>query len=110
MTKPLTAADVPLPLGATETSEWADVGTPDEFRLFYGPIRHIPELKCWNEVPASVTVEGTQLADGTVEDRFIRLTGVAWDDMLTSDLARKLSVALAEAADDLDRLGRGKAA
>jgi hypothetical protein len=95
---------VPIPIGATETSDWADIGTPTEFRSFAGPIRTIPNLFEWDGGPATVAVNGTQLTDGTVEERFIRVDGLGWDDMLTAETARALSTALAEAADDLDRL------
>ncbi|MDT5057713.1 hypothetical protein [Mycobacterium sp.] len=96
--------DVPLPAGATETSDWADVGSPDEFRSFTGPTWTIPGLQYSNGDDAAVFIYGTQLADGTVEERCIRLGGVHWDDELTSQTARLLSAALAAAADELDRL------
>jgi hypothetical protein len=99
-----TRYEAPTPEGATEVSEWADVGTPGEFRCFSGAIRTIPEIRYSDDVPASVSVDGTQLADGRVEERYIRVTGVSWEDMLTSGTARKLCVAIAAAADDLDRL------
>jgi hypothetical protein len=51
-----------------------------------------------------VSVDGTEIFDGAVEERCIRLTGVSWEDMLTSAVARKLATALAEAADDLGGL------
>ncbi|MGO4445771.1 hypothetical protein AB4Z42_20710 [Mycobacterium sp. 2YAF39] len=92
------------PTGATEVSDWADVGHPSEFRSFDGPIWTIPEVQYTNDAPARVFVSGTQLRDGTVEERCIRLEGVAWEDMLTSSVARKIATALAEAADKLDRL------
>jgi hypothetical protein len=94
----------PLPIGATEADDWADVGSPDEFRSFTGPTRTIPGLQCCNGDDAAVLIYGTQLADGTVEERCIRVAGVHWDDELTSQTARDLSAALAAAADDLDRL------
>lgn len=92
------------PNGATEVSDWADVGHPSEFRLFAGPMWTIPEVQYTNDAPARVVVSGTQLRDGTVEERCIRLEGVAWEDMLTSSVARRIATALAAAADDLDRL------
>jgi hypothetical protein len=63
-----------------------------------------PGLQYSNGDDAAVLIYGTQLADGTVEERCIRLGGVHWDDELTSQTARVLSAALAAAADDLDRL------
>ncbi|WP_041781852.1 hypothetical protein [Mycolicibacterium chubuense] len=54
--------------------------------------------------PATVTLFGTQLHDGTVEDRCIRVGGVHEDDELDSETARRLGQALLDAADDLDRL------
>ncbi|UUO03848.1 hypothetical protein M4D79_14100 [Mycolicibacterium novocastrense] len=100
-----TTPPVPWPLGATEVTEWADVGKPEQFRCFAGPIREIPEIRYTRDnVPATVSIDGTQLLDGTVEERCIRLQGISWEDMLTSDVARKIATALAEAADDLDRL------
>lgn len=109
MTGMSTATDAPWPTGATEVSDWADVGKPDEFGSFDGPIWTIPEVVQDHRdgTPARVFVSGTQLRDGTVEERCIRLEGVAWEDMLTSSVARKISTSLAEAADDLARLGSG---
>lgn len=49
-------------------------------------------------------VNGTQLGDGTVEDRCIRVYGVHGDDMLSSETARVLGRALLAAASELDRL------
>jgi hypothetical protein len=71
-----TRYEAPTPEGATEVSEWADVGTPGEFRCFSGAIRTIPEIRYSDDVPANVSVDGTQLADGRVEERYIRVTGV----------------------------------
>jgi hypothetical protein len=34
---------VPMPLGATEVTDWVDVGKPEQFRCFAGPTREIPE-------------------------------------------------------------------
>lgn len=82
----------------------ADVGKPEQFRCLAGPIRHIPDIRYKDGEPATVSIDGTQLFNGVVEERCIRLTGVSWEDMVTSEVARKLSTALAEAADDLDRL------
>ncbi|MBY0287489.1 MAG: hypothetical protein K2X52_10105 [Mycobacteriaceae bacterium] len=98
----MTAVD--WPAGATDVSDWADVGKPEEFRSFDGPIWTIPEIQYTNDAPARVFVSGTQLRDGTIEERCIRLEGVAWEDMLASDTARTLSRALLSAADVLDRL------
>ncbi|OBF41818.1 hypothetical protein A5724_04735 [Mycobacterium sp. ACS1612] len=39
----------------------------------------------------TVSVDGTQLIDGTVEERCSRLQGVSWEDMLTTSVARKLA-------------------
>jgi hypothetical protein len=100
--------NVPIPAGATDISEWADVGHPDEFRSFTGPTWTIPGLQYSSGEDAAVLIYGTQLADGTVEERCIRLGGVHWDDELTSQTARVLSAALAAAADDLDRLTGGQ--
>jgi hypothetical protein len=77
----------PLPIGATEADEWPDVGGPDEFRTFTGPTRTIPGLHTWDGSRGLVLVCGTQLADGTVEERYIKVLGVAWDDELTSQTA-----------------------
>ena len=104
MTNTIAAAPVPWPLGATEVTDWADVGKPEQFRCFAGPIREVPELRYSDDCPVTVSIDGTQLLNGTVEERCIRLTGISWEDMLTSSSARKLATVLAEAADDLDRL------
>ncbi|WP_232076079.1 hypothetical protein [Mycobacterium gallinarum] len=100
----MTAVD--WPAGATEVSDWADVGKTDEFRSFDGPIWTIPEVQYTNDAPARVFVSGTQLRDGTVEERCIRLEGVAWEDMLTSSVARDIATKLLAAATELDRLSR----
>src|SRR4051812_35221570 len=99
-----TRPPVPLPAGATDVTDWTDVGSPDEFRCFDGPIRTVEGIKCWDGWPATVFVNGTQLRDGTVEGRCIRVYGVHGDDMLSSETARVLGRALLAAADDLDRL------
>ncbi|ULE32868.1 hypothetical protein [Mycobacterium sp. IDR2000157661] len=90
------------PAGAVHVNEWTDFGE-ERFRCFAGPIREIPEIP-FNDGPANVSIDGTQLFDGTVEHRCIRLTGIGWEDQLTSEVARKLATALLGAADDLDRL------
>lgn len=95
---------MPFPAGATEVTEWTDAGHPDEFRCFNGPTRTLPELR-FGDQPAFVTIFGTQLRDGTVEGRCIRVAGVHWDDELDSKTARHLAQQLLDAADDLDRLG-----
>ncbi|HZN82460.1 MAG TPA: hypothetical protein VFC01_22695 [Mycobacterium sp.] len=66
----MTAID--WPTGATEVSDWADVGHPDEFRSFLGPKWTLPGIRwVWgdNDEDGFVTVSGTQLRDGTVEGR-----------------------------------------
>ncbi|WP_156752072.1 hypothetical protein [Mycobacterium sp. ACS1612] len=40
-----TAAPVPWPLGATEVTEWADVGKPEQLRCFARPVRKMPEIR-----------------------------------------------------------------
>ncbi|MEO3761351.1 hypothetical protein ABGB19_24115 [Mycobacterium sp. B14F4] len=102
VTTAATTAPVPWPR-ATEVTEWTD-HFPERFRCFAGPIRAIPEVRDSYDRPATVSVDGTQLFDGAVEHRSIRRTGIGWEDMLNSDVTRKLATALAEAADDLDRL------
>ena len=105
----MTAID--WPAGATELSDWADVGHLGEFRSFDGPIWTIPEVVQDHRggTPARVFVSGTQLRDGTVEERCIRLEGVAWEDELSSDTARELGQALLAAAAALDELCNPKA-
>ncbi|KUI42305.1 hypothetical protein AU197_14420 [Mycobacterium sp. IS-1590] len=104
MTTTTTTPPIPWPLGATQVTDWADVGKPDQFRCFAGPIRRVPEICYEDGTPATVSIDGTQLFDDTVEERCIRLAGVSWEDMITSEVARKLATALLGAADDLDRL------
>jgi hypothetical protein len=41
----------PMPDGATEVSDWADVGKPEEFRCFSGPIQSIPKIRYWDGTP-----------------------------------------------------------
>jgi hypothetical protein len=111
MGEPMTAthSEVPWPPAATSVSDWADVGTLDEFRSFDGPKWTVPNLE-WNsgEKDPTVLIYGTQLRGGMVEGRCIRVDGFHWDDMLSSDNARTLARALLEAADCLDRLGAGR--
>ncbi|MDT5097650.1 MAG: hypothetical protein QOC76_1387 [Mycobacterium sp.] len=100
-------SNVPPPVGATDVSDWADVGTPDQFRVFDGPRWTVPGLRFGyadQEVDAFITIFGTQLADGTIEGRCIRLGGVHWDDELCSETARIIGRSLLEAADELDRV------
>ena len=67
----------------------------------------------------SVEIEGEQLTDGTVErcillnfgpdDQSIEITEQAWGALeleLDADAARRLAAALAEAADEVERLAR----
>jgi len=101
----MTAVD--WPAGASEVSDWADAGTPDEFRSFLGPKWTLPGIRWgWgdNEEDGFVAVSGTQLRNGTVEGRCIRVGGVHWDDELDSHAARDLAEKLIAAADNLDRL------
>ncbi|MGV0778746.1 hypothetical protein [Mycolicibacterium elephantis] len=95
------------PAGATEVSDWADIGTPDEFRTFDGPKWTLPGIR-WGfgdtEEDGYVAIYGTQLRDGTVEERCIRVGGLHWDDELDSQTARDIAGKLLEAADALDRL------
>lgn len=102
----MSANRVPVPAGAVETSDWCDVGHPDEFRTFSGPTRSIPGLAYPDSSPAMVLIFGTQLRDGTVEGRCIRVGGVHWDDEIDAETARALGRALLDAADDLDTLQR----
>lgn len=99
------ANQVPVPAGATEVSDWCDVGHPDEFRSFTGPSwpGPTPQYNSGNSNPM-VIVYGTQLRDGTIEGRCIRVGGLHWDDELSSDQTRKLAAALLKAADALDHL------
>jgi hypothetical protein len=91
-----TVQPVPWPAGATEVDDdWADVGTPDQFRLFYGPE--------WRVNDGTVQIFGTQLADGTVEHRCIKAMS-HWDDEYDAAAARRFSQSFAEAADALVRL------
>jgi hypothetical protein len=103
-----TQNEVPWPDAATSVSDWADVGTPDEFRSFDGPTWTVPNLE-WNSGGKDpvVLIYGTQLRGGSVEGRCIRVDGFHWDDMLSSENARVLAKALLEAAGNLDRLGAG---
>lgn len=85
-----THQNVPLPVGAIEVSDWMDSGTPEPFRLYSGPTWTIEGSS------ATVTVRGTQLADGTIEEREIKIGGSF--DTLTAEEAEALAKALAQAA------------
>lgn len=104
----MTAID--WPAGATEVSDWADVGKTDEFRTFDGPKWTLPWIRWgWggNEEDGFVTVSGTQLRDGTIEGvRCVRVGGLCWEDELDSGMARDLATKLLAAADNLDRLNK----
>lgn len=89
----------PVPAGATDVSEWADVGHPDQFRTFTGPEWVVGDLV--------VQVYGTQLFNGTVEQRCVRAL-IHWDDELDSATASELGHALLAAACALTRLEGGQ--
>jgi hypothetical protein len=88
--------------GATEVSDWADVGHPDEFRSFLGPKWTLPGIRWgWgdNDEDGFVTVSGTQLRDGTVGGRCICVGGQHLDDELDS---------IAESRSDTQRAATSK--
>lgn len=89
--------NAPVPAGATNVDEWADVGKPDAFRLFKGRV--------WEFSEFSVFVQGTQLADGSIEEIVIK-TNLYLDDDLSPRDARRVAAALIAAADDVDRMTR----
>jgi hypothetical protein len=89
--------NAPVPAGATDVAQWDDVGKPDAFRLFTG--------KVWYLSAYSVYVQGTQLADGSLEEIVIK-TNLHTDDDLSPRDARRVAAALIAAADDVDRMAR----
>lgn len=101
-------AHVPVPVGAVDTGEWGDVGHPDAFRQFNGPKRIVKWRDVETDHPdeATLYVAGTQLADGTVEERHIRAEGISWEDALPADTARELSRVFADLANELDGMQR----
>ena len=90
--------DVPVPHGAVDVGDWADVGTPDPFRCFTGSPRVINLDD--RDVDVEVRVDGTQYINGV--DRGIAVH-IFTDDRLTSAQARQLAAALIETADEVDR-------
>lgn len=99
-----TSNQVPVPAGPAEATDWVDMGKLHEFRCFEGPMRRLPGLAYGDGSPVLVTITGTQIRDGTIEGRFIRMSGPHWDDEIDSQTARTIARALFDAADDLDRL------
>jgi hypothetical protein len=89
--------NAPVPVGATNVDEWDDVGKPEAFRLF--------KRKVWEHSAYSVYVQGTQLADGSVEEIVIK-TNLHSDDDLSPRDARRVAAALIAAADEVDRMTR----
>ena len=87
---------------AAEATDWVDVGKPDGFRRFEGSMRQLPGLTYRDSSPVLLTITSTQLPDGTIEGRSIRMSH--WDDEIDSQTARTIARALFDAADDLDRL------
>jgi hypothetical protein len=65
--------NAPVPVGATNVDEWDDVGNPDAFRLFTG--------KVWEFSEYSVYVQGTQLADVTLDEVVIKTKLHSDDDL-----------------------------
>ncbi len=85
----------PIPPGATDVSDWADVGHPDQFRTFTGPEWLVGDLV--------IQVYGTQLVNGAVEGRCVR-ADIHWDNELDTATTRELGNSLLAAADALARL------
>jgi len=98
-----TTSPIPRPLGATEVGDWVD-HAGERFRCFAGPIRVVPCARRSDGDPVAVAIDGTQLADGTIEERVIRLCGITSDDSMTAETARNIAAALSAAADDLEGL------
>jgi hypothetical protein len=57
---------------------------------------------CEKEVEGFATVSGTQLREGTIEGRCIRVGGLHWDNELDSAAARDVAKKLLAAADEMD--------
>lgn len=86
------------------TAPLAAAAELDGFRCFEGSMRQLPGLTYRDSSPVLVTITSTQLPDGTIEGRSIRMSGPHWDDEIDSQTARTIARALLDAADDLDRL------
>ena len=68
--------NVPSPAGAVTVDAWRDALTPHAFRLFNGTARPV-ELERGDGI--DVVIRGSQSADGTVEERGIRIYGAPDD-------------------------------
>lgn len=106
--------DVPIPAGADEVYNWADVGTPHAYRCFTASRRVIDfDLgenfsRPWT-ADIEVRVEGVQYPDGRVR-REVVVDQLHADAPITVGQARQLAAALldvtdaAVAADEMDGL------
>lgn len=99
--------DVALPAGAVKATEWDDLGHPRPFRQFMGPT----SVVTWRDAEtgtagrAELYVAGTQLADGSLEGpRYIRISGVGWDDAIPANAAREFGRVFAALAGEIDEV------
>jgi len=95
MTEAVLFEDVAPPAGAARTFAWQLDGGGKWFRDFEGPTRRVGR--------ASVHIYGRQQADGSSQ-RWITMGGRGLDAFDAAS-ARQLAAALADAADELGRLG-----
>jgi hypothetical protein len=96
--------NVAAPVGALTVDEWSDGLTPHAYRTFCGSTREVPVRYIGNEV-VQVTVQGTQKADGSVDEHGIRIDGGPYD-LISADEARGIAAALIAAADEVDGCAR----
>lgn len=93
---------VAAPAGAVIVDEWCDALTPYAYRVFHVHTWTIPVTYSAGD-GVDVTIQGTQKANGKVDEHGIRVTGGP-HDLITPEEARGLAAALVAAADEIDSL------
>lgn len=92
--------NVAAPPSAISVDEWSDALTPDAYRVFCGNRWTVPVRYSAGD-GVEVIIQGTQKADGSIDEHGIRMAGAPYD-LMTPEEARGIAAALVAAADTID--------
>lgn len=93
--------NVAAPVGALTVDGWCDGLTPHAYRVFRGSTRQVPVRYSSGDDGVLITVQGTQKADGRIDEHGIFISGGPYD-LISADEARAIAAALIAAADEID--------
>lgn len=93
--------NVAAPVGALMVDGWCDGLTPHAYRVFRGSTRQVPVRYSDDDGGVRIMVQGTQKADGRVDEHGIVISGGPYD-LISADEARRIAAALIAAADEID--------